>query len=538
MIVVVVLLIGTVMIAPKTVLSSVEITQPDYVNKVFDKNSITQININIDQTDWDTLLENATKEEYVNCDITINGETFSTVGIRAKGNSSLNMVASDPTTDRYSFKINFDKYVKGQSLYGLDKLALNNILGDATYMKEYLSYDMFAEMGVATPAFAFTSITVNGQPWGLYLAVEVIEESFLERYYGSTNGNLYKPESMEMGARGAGDMEPNLEQSRGMRGPGGMGGSGGTNLVYTDDNLSNYENIFNNAVLKSTKESDYQKVIDMIRNLNQGTDLEKYIDVDQVLRYFAVNTFLVNLDSYAGSMKHNYYLYEENGQFQILPWDFNLSFGTFQVQSAQSAINFPIDNPVTDTMENSPLISKLLEVDEYKELYHKHLNDLVLNYIKSDKYEATINRLDNLISDYVKNDTTAFYTYEEYNNSLLHLIQFGKDRAKSIMAQLAGQQPRATYGTLETTVDLKALGSMDGMGRADGKGQNNGSIPKLSQDDIPAWGPQDNMPNMPQGNSLNMNHMPQLLIVGASIVSILIGLLFVSQFNRRKYFSL
>ena len=95
----------------------------------------------------------------------------------------------------------------------------------------------------------------------------------------------------------------------------------------------------------------------MIKNLNEGTDLEKYLDVDEILRYFAVNTFLVNLDSYAGSMKHNYYLYEENDIFQILPWDFNLSFAGFQMNDGKKAINFPIDSPVTDTLENSSTYS-------------------------------------------------------------------------------------------------------------------------------------------------------------------------------------
>lgn len=57
----------------------------------------------------------------------------------------------------------------------------------------------------------------------------------------------------------------------------------------------------------------------MVKALNTGENMDKYLDIDEFLRYFAANTFLVNLDSYAGSMKHNYYLYEENGVFQILP---------------------------------------------------------------------------------------------------------------------------------------------------------------------------------------------------------------------------
>ncbi|WP_058485551.1 CotH kinase family protein [Defluviitalea phaphyphila] len=597
---------GIYIFTPSNLSNNTEIDQPDYINKVFDKDQVTQINIEIDEENWNWLLENAAQEEYVVADITINGETFNNVGIRAKGNSSLNMVESDPTTDRYSFKIDFDQYIEGQTLYGLEKLALNNMIQDTTYMKEYISYSMFEEMEIPTPAYAFANITINGEPWGLYLAVETIEESFLERYYGSIDGNLYKPEGGQDRNQGGGDMPPrqnfnlnnNNENLNEMPQPPNMEiaedinvrdpvrrneirnpiedenlvgdevrdpiengiidndarpmeeniipgnsenrtSSGGTNLVYIDDDLSSYENIFNNAVLKTTNESDYQKVVDMIRNLNEGTNLEEYIDVDEVLRYFAVNTFLVNLDSYASSMKHNYYLYEENGRFQILPWDFNLAFAGFQVEDAKTAINFPIDTPVVDSMENSPLISKLLEVDEYKEKYHQYLSDIVINYIESGKYENTINQLNELIKDYVKNDATAFYSYEEYTSSLSHLIQFGKDRAKSIIAQLSGEQPSTTYGDIDTTVDLSKLGGTGGKGGGKPNRTNNRGEGLDNSQDMPNMnrGPQTS----PRNNQLNLNFTPtynlEILITLISVIVLVIGLVFALKFKKKKYTS-
>ena len=172
-----------------------------YVNTVFNKEQITDIDIEVNEDNWNYLLENATNEEYITANITINGTKYYNIGIRAKGNSSLSTVASDDTTDRYSFKVKFDEYVDGQTLDGLSKIALNNIISDATYMKEYLSYDLLERMGVPTPAFAFTNIKINGEEWGLYFAVEVIEEEFIERNYGSLSGNLYKPEGNEIGAK-------------------------------------------------------------------------------------------------------------------------------------------------------------------------------------------------------------------------------------------------------------------------------------------------------------------------------------------------
>lgn len=583
-------------------IDSANIKQPDYVSKIFNKNKVSEINIKIDEEQWTDLLQNAIKEEYYNCDITINGETFSNVGIRAKGNSSLNMVASDDTTDRYSFKIKFDKYIKGQDYYGLEKLALNNNIGDTTNMKEYLSYEIFDELGVAVPGFAYTNIKINGQEWGLYLAVEVMEESFIERQFGSLEGNLYKPETMEMGNMNRNmerqpekNNEDIVEHKNDTKNPRSFGdfnrGNSDTNLVYTGDDISNYSGIFHNSIFKTTNEDDYNVVVEMMKNLDAGTNLEEYLDVDEILRYFAANTFLVNLDSYAGNLKHNYYLYERNGKFQILPWDFNLSFGGHEINNGSLAINFPIDNPVTDTMENSPLISKLLEKQEYKEIYYQYLEDLTINYIESGKYKTSISRVNELIKDYIKSDPTAFYTYEEYQNSLPILLQFGKDRAESVMAQLKGQQPTTTYGDIKTNIDLSALGSMgkgagNNMMNSDkmtppgnfGNGENPDTmfkameiIRELSGEELTDEDRRQlaelglnseqieellkmikQMPNnmrdktnrnMSQQGTKNRNNMEyennidtkKLIIFIASIVALILSLIFISNFKRKKY---
>ena len=571
-----------IVLLPKNITLATSITQPNYVTTIFDDDKVIEINIEMSEDDWQEMIDNASAEEYTSANITVNGTTYTNVGIRPKGNSSLSQIVADSTTDRFSFKLKFDKYIDGQTLDGLSKLVLNNNMSDTTYMKEYLSYKLLDSLNVPTPECAYAHITVNGEEWGLYLAVEPIEEEFIERHYGSINGNLYKPESdsVAMGNKddngqmqtppdmnngdnsmqmqtppdmnngdtsmqmqtppdmSNGDtsmqMQPppdmnngdnsmqmqtppdmnngdnsmqmqtppdmsngdnsmqmqtppdmnNGDNSMQMQTPpdmnngdnsmqmpqsmpngigGGMGGnSNGADLVWNGDDVSNYSSIFDNAIFKTTDSDDYTKILDMIEHLDSLEDIESYLNVDEVLRYFAVNTFLVNLDSYASNMKHNYYLYEDDGLVSILPWDYNLSFAGFQAGSASNAINFPIDSPVSDSLEASPLIGKLLEVDKYKELYHQYLNEIVENFINNGTYETLITKVNSLISNYVENDATAFYTFEEYTNSLTHLINFGYDRATSITAQLDGSQPSTSYGNIDTTVDLTALGQQGG----------------------------------------------------------------------------
>ncbi len=491
------------------------VSKPDYAGGVFDKNKITTIDIQVDEDDWQNMLDNATKEEYISCNLTINGQAVSTVGIRPKGNSSLKTVASSDS-DRYSFKFEFDHYIEGQTFMGLDKMVINNVQSDATYMKDYLSYDLMTYIGVKTPLFAYTNVTVNGENWGLYIAVEAIEESFAQRNYGSDYGMFYKPESMEMGGgaqdnnarqqglelksqqqntqeqkaqqqnaqqqnaqeqspsqqeRQPGQQQPDTQQrnmGRGMFG----GSGGGTDLVYTNDEIDSYSNIFDNEVFKGSK-ADYSRVVKALKNLNSGTDMEEYINVDATLRYMAASTVVVNMDSYFSNMKHNYYLYEEDGKLTMLPWDYNLAFGGFQMGSAEAAVNLAIDTPVSGVeMSERPMLAKLLEVEEYKEKYHEYLKQLVDEYFNSGYFEKTVDSVNALISDYVRNDATAFYTHEQYTKAVAMIKEFGQLRAQSIEGQLNGTIPSTTAGQSgagdklidASSINLSTMGSQGGGG--------------------------------------------------------------------------
>ncbi|MDO5845569.1 MAG: CotH kinase family protein [Methanocorpusculum sp.] len=490
-----------------------------YEAKFFDADTVNTVNITISQENWESMLANPLAEEFHMCDVTVNGEVYTSVAVRTKGMTSLSQVASSDS-DRYSFKIKADEYVSGQSFFGLDEFVLNNCYQDATYMKEFLSYEMMTGMGVPSPLYSFAAVYVNGEYWGLYLMVEAVEEDFAYRSFGSGYGELYKPESMNGG--GAGNEMPggNMpEQAGGMNrtgmmgvpagmiqnmtpempmdfagfnrterpeGEGGFGGGdmggfggsgGGADLVYSDENVSSYSQIFDNAVFDGVTKADKSRVVDALRNLNAGTDLERYVDVDEVLRYFAVNTALVNLDSYVSGLKHNYYLYESGGRISIVPWDYNLAFGAFQSGSASDAVNFPVDTPLAAGLSASerPLIGSLLAVDAYAEQYHAYVREVAEKYFGAAMAER-IDYLDSLIGEYVRADPTAFYSYEEYRAGVSALKVYGELRAESLLGQLDGSVPSTHEGqsaspeklTDASGLNMSALGTMTGGGGGKG----------------------------------------------------------------------
>ena len=468
-----------------------------YAARLFDPDRVHTIDIEMD--DWDSFIEGCTDEEYVDCTVVIDGEAYRNVALRAKGNTSLTSVRSYGN-DRYSFKIEFDHYEDG-SYYGLDKLCLNNIIQDNTYMKDYLVYRMMREFGADAPLCSFSYITVNGEDWGLYLAVEGVEDSFLQRTYGSDYGQLYKPDSMDMGGgRGNGhdfDMEkidfgedgaPSFqpEEMEGGEPPGGpeMGGGapghvmGNSDvlLAYTDDDFDSYANIFDNAKTDIT-DADKTRLIESLKKLNNREDIEDVVDIEEVLRYFVVHNFVLNFDSYTGGMIHNYYLYEDEGKLSMIPWDYNLAFGSFQSDTdAAGLVNYPIDTPVSGgTIDSRPMLSWIFADDEYTDLYHQYFSEFMTQFFDSGYLAELIEDTRAMIAPYVESDPTKFCTYEEFEKGAAALEKFCELRAESVSGQLAGTIPSTPEGQSQDSAALVeadgiAISDMGSMGRVGGGG--------------------------------------------------------------------
>ncbi|HGM3507837.1 TPA: CotH kinase family protein [Clostridioides difficile] len=389
---------------------SVDLYSDVYIEKYFDRDKVMEVNIEIDESDLKDMNENAIKEEFKSAKVTVNGDTYGNVGIRTKGNSSLTSVANSDS-NRYSYKINFDKYNTSQSMEGLTQLNLNNCYSDPSYMREFLTYSICEEMGLATPEFAYAKVSINGEYHGLYLAVEGLKESYLENNFGDVTGDLYKSDE-------------------------------GSSLQYKGDDPESYSNLI---IESDKKTADWSKVTKLLKSLDTGEDIEKYLDVDSVLKNIAINTALLNLDSYQGSFAHNYYLYEQDGVFSMLPWDFNMSFGGFSGFGGGSQ-SISIDEPTTGNLEDRPLISSLLKNETYKTKYHEYLEEIVTKYLDSDYLENMTTKLHDLIASYVKEDPTAFYTYEEFEKNITSSIEGSSENENSVNDNKTGNDTNEKSG--------------------------------------------------------------------------------------------
>jgi len=397
---------------------------------VFPKDKIVDVKITIDENAFQDMLDNASSEEYKEASIEYNGQKFDNVAIRTKGNLSLNSVVRMTDSDRYSFKISFDEYVN-QTLQGISKINLNNNYSDASYMREFLSYELAEQMGLPTPKYSYVNVYVNGKLWGFYLAVEQIGDAYLERNFGNAYGALYKAN----------------------------GGSGSElNWLETIDSYTGLD-------MKSDKSND-DILLGMLDELNNGSNYESVLNVDEALGFIALNAVAGNFDSYLSEKKHNYYLYEDDGIFSILPWDYNMSFGGFGGSSVL------IDEPTTGTVADRPLVDKLLKVDAYKQKYHEIVTSMLEGYLAKDTFQTRVNELTDMISAYVKADPSSFYTYEQYEQGITQVISFNAQQTSSIAQQLAGTIPASGDGSGSGSSGMGG-GGMGGGGGFGGNRPNN-----------------------------------------------------------------
>ena len=112
--------------------------------------------------------------------------------------------------------------------------------------------------------------------------------------------------------------------------------------------------------------------------------------MDEVLRYYTVQVFVVNMDSYLGRIVHTYFLYEENGLLQILPRDYNLAFATYSlgmpdpINNATLYVNYPIHTPTEgEVMLNRPLYHNLMNNSTYFAKYRAYFDQLISGYFEN-----------------------------------------------------------------------------------------------------------------------------------------------------------
>jgi len=361
---------------------------------LYDLNQIQEIRIYLSQPNWDYRMDTAKagSESYLLADsVRVNGELFKKCGVKYKGNSSY-----DPNRSKNPLHIKLD-FDKDADYQGYTDLKLGNGWSDNSMIREPLSYAILRNY-MDAPMGNFARVFINDDYYGVMNNAESIQKRFLlERYY-SSKYSFFKCNPISIGAT--------------------LGG--GSNLAYLGTNQANYDSRYE---LKS--DQGWEELFGLCDTLNNHfAAFEQIADVDRFLWMLAFNNVLVNLDSYSGTFRQNYYLYRNHRQQWIpIVWDLNMSLGGFGVAGGIVGALTPATMPtMSHTLHKSesgwPLIFKLLNDPFYSKMYFAHMRTINNEQFADGQYKALALELHDLVDQAVLEDPNYLSNYDNFQQSL------------------------------------------------------------------------------------------------------------------------
>jgi hypothetical protein len=381
---------------------------------------IQDLRLEMPSSNWDVRLDSLKKanpEARMLGNARLNGQYFADVGIRYKGNSSY-FRSRNERIKKLPINIRLDFKNKGQKLSsGHNTIKLSNAFLDPAFVREPLAYEMVRRY-MPAPQCNFARLTINNKPYGLYVNSESIDLNFIQKHFGTTQGHLVKCDP------------DNWKKVRSQSGcPKGENAS----LTYLNDNTGCYD-----AFYEVDDPTGWKALLNLIKVLNKTPDkVESVLDVDQTLWMLALNNSIVNLDSYNGSLSHNYYLwFDTAGVAHPLIWDLNMAFGgwrrnfSFEEMKDKEIIEYAPLSEIDNAKR--PLISKLFKNPLYRKIYLAHLRTIVQEQLKSGALMARAQALQREIDSAVKQDTMKLYSYGDFQNSLDKTMKSGQDNVIGI----------------------------------------------------------------------------------------------------------
>jgi spore coat protein CotH len=384
---------------------------------LYELDEVQDVHLHFEQDNWEEILDSFkrdTKKERLLAKLVIRGETYDSVGVRYKGNSSF-FSTSKAEEQKLPFNIKIDYVRKDQATpEGYETLKLSNVFRDPSFVREALSYEIAREYMVA-PRCNYIRLYINDTYWGLYNSTQSVDSKFLADHFGEKDGAFFKCDP------------PDWDKTQSSNCPKGDKAS----LEYLGENINCYRQFYE---LKSDTVIAWKALMKLTQSLeNEEESLDQLLNIDETLWMLAFNNVLVNLDSYTGWLCHNYYLYEDSaGQFHPIIWDLNMSFGGFRYLDKSGAM----DNKelqemspfVHYTNRNSqrPLIKYLLKNELNRKIYLAHIRTIIDEQFANNKYKERAKALQQQLDELVQEDQQKLYSHEDFQRNLDSTVLIGK----------------------------------------------------------------------------------------------------------------
>ena len=285
-------------------------------------------------------------------DVTVDGTTVASAGIRKKG------FLGSPSVTKPALKIKFDEFGSEGSIYGLERLTLNNGRQDPSLLDTCLAYDLFHAAGLVAARCSFAHVTVNGNDLGIYINVDSLKDPFLVRNFGSAAGNLYEGTTADFRANWIGVFEKKNNED-------------GSEL---------------NAVAETLLIEDDAQFLAAI---------ETVIDRDKFMTYWALSGLIGDWDGYVGN-SNNFWLYNnpQTDLLEWLPWSLDDVFGRANPFGGA----FGSSSIAPTIFDNAALPHRLWQIESVRVEYQERINELLDTIWDEATLLATLDAREALIS--------------------------------------------------------------------------------------------------------------------------------------------
>lgn len=359
----------------KSARSRPEVTEPA---SLFSRQHLVKVDIKIAESAWTALrlqtrsmatalsLKPAQKPfTYFRGDVTVNGKTFKSVGIRKKG------FIGSLDNERPSLKIKLNHFRSGnRTIEGLDRLTLNNNKQDRSLASQYLSYHLFDKAGVPAPRCNMAVVTVNGRNLGVYSNVETVKSQFVERHFGKARGSIFE----------------------------------GTLADFFSDRLDRFESKVNKKWAMTQGRKILQKLSAALEATGPiaTTQLGELVDLQEFVTFWAVESLIGFWDGYSGN-QNNFFVYTgEGSRITFVPWGVDAAF-------SHRRFGFR-GNGYQSVFAKGLLANRLNQDPAVRQIYQSVLNHVLDEVWDEDAMFSDLDRLEILANDHVHPRQRGFQT--------------------------------------------------------------------------------------------------------------------------------
>jgi hypothetical protein len=329
----------------------------------------------------------------------VDGKTYHNVGVHFRGMTSFRMIGSG---QKRSLNLSFDDVDKKQRLLGYQTLNLLNSAADPTFLRAML-YMQIARDYFPAPKANYMRVVINGENWGVYINLQQFNGEFTKEA-GHGSGERWKV--------------PGSPRSRG----------GG--LAWLGEDPEQYKRYY--EIRGKDKPESWAKLINLAKVLNQTpvpklvAALEPILDIDEVLRFLAIEKVLINNDGY-WTRGSDYSLYvDKQDRFHVVPHDVNetmrpienLGWGRFDSDSNREEGAVDLDLFAGADDPTKPLLNRLMQVPELRAKYLGYVRDINDKWLTWERLGPLAASYQALIAPDVRADLRKLGSTEEFTTGV------------------------------------------------------------------------------------------------------------------------